>query len=337
MIQLAIRIAQEKVGCDFNYEAGSKLLSDCIPGITKDLINRLLKGTHSAEYIDDTSSINIIDKENKDSLNISNLIRIKIDSIFSCYNNDYLTNLRDCLSLFEDNILKIDLKTYLKIKEEGIQDVLEDNCDCIRQYEYFEKFINGDLITLYNIKSVIEELYSDDKILLKDVENIRLFILEIQQSLYTGFLPRFNTNIEKFIKNKIELDKLLYIKPTNEYCITGWFSPTGDYYGLNGEIGNFLHIRIADLLKQSKIISDIPKNQTPENYLENQGWIKQQKNLLLYYRYYKNKSITEEQKKAIKRILSQVYSFIDLQTKGNEIPIRRITEIDDIQLRKHFS
>lgn len=57
----------------------------------------------------------------------------------------------------------------------------------------------------------------------------------------------------------------------------------------------------------------------------------------MYYGYYKNKSITEEQKKAIKRILSQVYSFIDLQTKGNEIPIRRITEIDDIQLRKHFS
>lgn len=303
MLQLAIRIAQEKVGCDFNYEAGSKLLSDCISGITKDLINGLLKGTHSAEYVDGTSLINIIDKENKDSLNISNLIKIKIDSIFSCYNNDYLTNLRDC----------------------------------IRQYEYFEKFINDDLITLYNIKSVIEELYSDDKILLKDVENIRLFILEIQQSLYTGFLPGFNTNIEKFIKNRIELDKLLYIKPTNEYCIAGWFSPTGDYYGLNGEIGNFLHIRIADLLKQSKIISDIPKNQTPESYLENQGWIKQQKNLLLYYGYYKNKSITEEQKKAIKRILSQVYSFIDLQTKGNEIPIRRITEIDDIQLRKHFS
>lgn len=217
MIQLAIRIAQEKVGCDFNYKAGSKLLSDCIPGITEDLINGLLKGTHSAEYIDNTSSINIINKENKDSLNISNLIKIKIDSIFSCYNNDYLTNLRDCLSLFEDNILKIDLKTYLRIKEEGIQDVLEDSCDCIRQYEYFEKFINDDLITLYNIKSIIEELYSDDKILLKDVENIRLFILEIQQSLYTGFLPGFNTNIEKFIKNRIELDKLLYIKPTNDF------------------------------------------------------------------------------------------------------------------------
>lgn len=108
-------------------------------------------------------------------------------------------------------------KTYLRIKEEGIQDVLEDSCDCIRQYEYFEKFINDDLITLYNIKSIIEELYSDDKILLKDVENIRLFILEIQQSLYTGFLPGFNTNIEKFIKNRIELDKLLYIKPTNDF------------------------------------------------------------------------------------------------------------------------
>ena len=54
--------------------------------------------------------------------------------------------------------------------------------------------------------------------------------------------------------------------------------------------------------------------------------------MLLYGGYFYNISITKEQITSIERILSQSYNYIE-----NSIPVTRLSEIEDIQLRKHFS
>lgn len=53
--------------------------------------------------------------------------------------------------------------------------------------------------------------------------------------------------------------------------------------------------------------------------------------------YFYNISITKEQITSIERILSQSYNYIELQHIENSIPVTRLSEIEDIQLRKHFS
>ena len=94
-------------------------------------------------------------------------------------------------------------------------------------------------------------------------------------------------------------------------------------------------IKVADLLQQQEII---PKDcNTPDRWLEEHGWIKQSGSMLLYGGYFYNISITKEQITSIERILSQSYNYIELQHIENSIPVTRLSEIEDIQLRKHFS
>jgi len=63
----------------------------------------------------------------------------------------------------------------------------------------------------------------------------------------------------------------------------GWLSPSGEFYGLNGQIANMLHNQIADMLQDA---GQIPKEQpnkfrpdemeevNPDSWLEQHGWVK---------------------------------------------------------------
>lgn len=65
------------------------------------------------------------------------------------------------------------------------------------------------------------------------------------------------------------------IKPVNilDNYDAGWLSPTGEYYALNGDISNMLHISIADLLVEEGIIPKQEDN-NPSSWLEFNGWVK---------------------------------------------------------------
>lgn len=57
----------------------------------------------------------------------------------------------------------------------------------------------------------------------------------------------------------------------------GWLSPEGDFYGLNGQIANMLHIQIGDALQKQGIIpmkDDKDWDVNPDSWLEQQGWVK---------------------------------------------------------------
>lgn len=62
----------------------------------------------------------------------------------------------------------------------------------------------------------------------------------------------------------------------------GWLSPEGEYYALNGETANMLHIQIADALQDKGIIpiynndreKEIDMKINPDTWLEQQGWVK---------------------------------------------------------------
>jgi len=114
---------------------------------------------------------------------------------------------------------------------------------------------------------------------IKNISNLNFIkFTEGQEDEVTAYL-----NATKVIDEVIEAG----IKPVNimDNYSAGWLAPNGDYYGLNGEIANMLHIQIADALSDAKIIPDIENGYEGNSWLEDNGWVKIHGNHILYEGY----------------------------------------------------
>ena len=99
-----------------------------------------------------------------------------------------------------------------------------------------------------------------------------------------------NDNVQKYIDSAKEIDAIITtgIVPVDimDNYSAGWLSPTGDYYGLNGEIANMLHNQIADALQEQGIIPDTKDEfgveVNPDAWMEQNGWVKIHDNNINY-------------------------------------------------------
>ena len=103
-------------------------------------------------------------------------------------------------------------------------------------------------------------------------------------------MPGKDNQLERYVESALSIQKTIEngIKPVqiiHKYD-AGWLSPNGEYYGLNGEIANMLHIQIADALQE---IGIVPKNidgHNPDSWLSRHGWVKIHHDHILYDGYY---------------------------------------------------
>jgi len=83
-------------------------------------------------------------------------------------------------------------------------------------------------------------------------------------------------DVRAYIEAAQQIDATLSteIKPVDimSNWSAGWLAPDGDFYGLNGEIANMLHIQIADALIEKGVIPADTLN--PDSWLEERGWVK---------------------------------------------------------------
>ena len=112
-----------------------------------------------------------------------------------------------------------------------------------------------------------------------DSRNVLTMVMEKFKSLYDmdySEIEKEQEALSNYIDSAREIDEVLSkgIEPVDilDKWSAGWLSPSGDYYGLNGEIANMLHIQIADALKEAGIIPEDCDN--PDAWLEQQGWVK---------------------------------------------------------------
>jgi hypothetical protein len=111
-------------------------------------------------------------------------------------------------------------------------------------------------------------------------------LMDVTQTLQDTILGRLDDldleekELNDYIKATNEITTTLSagIKPVNilDNYSAGWLAPNGDYYGLNGEIANMLHIQIANALLSAGIIPSDYQEQAfnPDIWLEQQGWVK---------------------------------------------------------------
>jgi hypothetical protein len=102
----------------------------------------------------------------------------------------------------------------------------------------------------------------------------------LQKIARLDFEP-MDTDVETYMKATQEIDRTLSegIEPVDilDNWSAGWLSPEGEYYALNGEIANMLHIQIADALQKKGIIPETDEHgmeQNPDSWLEQQGWVR---------------------------------------------------------------
>lgn len=103
----------------------------------------------------------------------------------------------------------------------------------------------------------------------------------IAQNKYrAGVLDRYLQNerkIQNIVKNGIQP-----VDITKGYS-AGWLAPSGDFYGLNGEIANMLHNQIASALKDAGVIPRTDKyDNNPDGWLCRNGWVKIHGDHILY-------------------------------------------------------
>lgn len=95
---------------------------------------------------------------------------------------------------------------------------------------------------------------------------------------------------------KIEEYHKTELKPVEitEGYDAGWLSPDGDFYGLNGSVGNMLHLNIAERLLASKKIP-VKETRNPDRWLEENGWVKIHHDWILFSGSFYGKTLTEIQ------------------------------------------
>lgn len=141
---------------------------------------------------------------------------------------------------------------------------------------------------------------------------------------------RLSEFMEEREENQTELEP---VEITEGYD-AGWLSPDGDFYGLNGNTENLLHLNIAERLLASKKIP-VKEMRTPGWWLEENGWVKIYHDWILFSGSFYGKTLTEAQ-------IDKLYRYgqaccegvLLLGTSQEPITAARLRETEPLMLNK---
>lgn len=137
-------------------------------------------------------------------------------------------------------------------------------------------------------------------------------------------------------EKKIEEYHQTELKPVEitEGYDAGWLSPDGDFYGLNGSVGNMLHLNIAERLLASKKIP-VKEMRNPDRWLEENGWVKVHHNWILFSGSFYGKTLTEAQIEKLYRYGQVCHrGVLRLGTSQTQITAARLRETEPLMPNK---
>lgn len=139
-------------------------------------------------------------------------------------------------------------------------------------------------------------------------------------------------------EKKIEEYHQTELKPVEitEGYDAGWLSPDGDFYGLNGSVGNMLHLNIAERLLASKKIP-VKEMRNPDRWLEENGWVKVHHDWILFSGPFFGKTLTDVQIEKLYRYGQVCHrGVLRLGVSQVQITAARLRETEPIMLNKFF-
>ena len=139
-------------------------------------------------------------------------------------------------------------------------------------------------------------------------------------------------------EKKIEEYHQTELKPVEitEGYDAGWLSPDGDFYGLNGSVGNMLHLNIAERLLASKKIP-VKEMRNPDRWLEENGWVKVHHDWILFSGAFYGKTLTDVQIEKLYRYGQVCHrGVLRLGVSQVQITAARLRETEPLMLNKFF-
>lgn len=288
---MLMNIAQEHLLYNLDPEKALKTITDSLMGCPEELGLQILNGDMVLPVDEDTQEVICVPREDKihdeyPKLNIKDwcerqakdiekrgyelddaLIEITIKATNKSINKSF--DYRTIIEFLAGNDKEL-REQFLEIEEVSELDFL---LTITRQY--IEKSMKTINVMKWAHKNLPISFFHDDhQFILSNVMQDLKILLETQKveeriskvdPMLDNYLNAVRENDEKTNEGLVPVDIL-------ENYSAGWLSPKGDYYALNGELANMLHIEIADALKEQGVI---PKNDmNPDGWLEQQGWMK---------------------------------------------------------------
>jgi hypothetical protein len=297
---LLMNIAQEHLIYNFDHEKALATITESLMGCPVDLALKILKGDYVLPVDVDSQQFMCCPREEADSPEMFPQIKAKElfvrESKKIIQSGEYLLtgfkNLQDEMrkGTFRFDFEYEDIFKFIAGNDDAILDALRDDIrvEAIDSLFYTtKKFIER----TDKFRTAFEWMYktwsATDSSLTQDLyEDIREgctdIVLDLAQAMQSTIRNDFpmelveNVEVANYIESMQENDIIISrgIEPVNilDGYSAGWLAPDGEFYGLNGEYANMLHIQIADALMEQGIIPVDDIN--PDSWLEQHGWVK---------------------------------------------------------------
>lgn len=144
--------------------------------------------------------------------------------------------------------------------------------------------------------------------------------------------------LSEFMENEMRIEEYhkTELKPVEitEGYDAGWLSPDGEFYGLNGDAGNLLHLNIAERLLASKKIP-VKEMRNPDRWLEENGWVKVHHDWILFSGSFYGKTLTDVQIEKLYRYGQVCHrGVLRLGTAQTQITAVRLRATEPLMLNK---
>lgn len=144
--------------------------------------------------------------------------------------------------------------------------------------------------------------------------------------------------LSEFMENEMRIEEYhkTELKPVEitEGYDAGWLSPDGEFYGLNGSVGNMLHLNIAERLLASKKIP-VKEMRNPDRWLEENGWVKVHHDWILFSGSFYGKTLTDVQIEKLYRYGQVCHrGVLRLGTAQTQITAVRLRATEPLMLNK---
>jgi len=190
-----------------------------------------------------------------------------------------------------------------------------------------------------------------------DLTNLAQKVQQIARAEFTTYTEgETDVNlIDAYMEASKQIDEVIEtgLQPVDimDNYSAGWLSPSGDYYALNGEIANMLHIQISQALQEQGMIPRFENNDpdnfeiNPDAWLEQHGWVKIHDNNVQFSGCLNNKltppkkdiHMTDKQKKIIYEYIQICHGgIVRLGWRLEKISAARFQMTDDLMLAKHY-
>ena len=339
-------LAREALFYKYDGEQAVKILTESFPTMSKDIALKIISGELVIKVLD-KGNITVekgLELFNFDKWFKTNVRYYVVDYLsdedgFYSYHNYFMNNVFRRIDKINTYFIPSeDIFGYSNIEKDftyrELYKILISNDqkkkDSLQEYALSCDALERDLRLLSTLNELLEECNKLNKAISfietnfnhkfdRKLYDSKFFeILRIHNILTNDIPVKEDDSLEKFLDAEIKCSEINEIEPSSidvKYDAS-WISPEGEYFGMNGEIANMLHNKLADLINERHIkltgkslVED--SNINVDAVLCELGWARIHDNRVMYDGYLMDPIIhmTDKQKEAI-------YKYCQIHHRG---------------------